>query len=338
MAENLLNFTNNLPLLAKQIRKKNNLDNIKLKQTLFKNELVFKNPVGLGAGFDKNGTLIDSINLFGFGFSEIGTVTPKPQDGNPKPRLFRHKKEESLQNAMGFNNDGYKKLAEKIENHYPFDIPIGVNIGKNKVTSSEEALNDYILLVEKLHSKASYIVINLSSPNTPNLRDLQNTDFLADFFRETKNITSKPILVKISPDMELDYTKKLVRFAVDNGASGIIATNTTIDYSLVKNPYSIGGISGSVLREKSFKVLQEVTSELKNEILNRQIVIISVGGIDSADEVYRRLKAGASLVQIYTALIYHGPFMISRINNQLLELMQKDGFNSIDEVIGFDLK
>lgn len=294
---------------------------------------TFLNPVGLGAGFDKNATMVRGIQALGFGFTEIGTVTPKPQAGNPKPRMFRHIEEESIQNAMGFNNDGMVQVRKRLSERFPFSTPIGVNIGKNKTTSDENAIDDYTVLIKNFKDLCDYLVINISSPNTPGLRDLQNEKFINELFSQAKALTDKPILLKIAPDMSAEQAVELSTMAVNAGASGIIATNTTIDYTLVKEPKDIGGISGAVLKEKSFKIFEAVSKELFGKT-----TLISVGGIDSAKEAYRRIKAGASLVQVYSALVYHGPTLIRDINLGLIELLQADGFDSISEAVGADRK
>ena len=294
---------------------------------------TFFNPVGLGAGFDKNATMVRGIQALGFGFTEIGTVTPKPQPGNPKPRMFRHIEEETLQNAMGFNNEGLLKVQKRLKKVYPFTTPIGVNIGKNKVTPESEAINDYTTLIKALHSLGDYMVVNVSSPNTPGLRDLQNEEFITRLFQEAKAITDKPILLKIAPDMSKKDAVALARLAVKKGADGIIATNTTIDYSLVKEPKDIGGLSGAVLKEKSFEIFESLAKALYGKT-----TLISVGGIDSAEEAYRRIKAGASLVQVYTGLVFNGPDLIMNINKGLIELLKADGYSNITEAIGADRK
>lgn len=293
----------------------------------------FYNPVGLGAGFDKNATMIRGIQTLGFGFTEIGTVTPKPQSGNPKPRMFRHIEEESLQNAMGFNNEGSYKVLKRLQQRYPFTTPIGINIGKNKVTPEKEAIEDYTKLIKAFDGLGDYFVINISSPNTPGLRDLQNEEFITKLFEEAKALTNMPILLKIAPDMTPEDTVALTTLAVAKGADGIIATNTTIDYSLVKHPKDIGGLSGAVLKEKSFEIFEAVAKELYGKT-----TLISVGGIDSAQEAYKRIKAGASLVQIYSGLVFHGPDMIMNVNKGLIELLQKDGYTNITQAIGADRK
>ncbi len=292
---------------------------------------TFLNPVGLGAGFDKNATMIRGMQAMGFGFTEIGTVTPKPQAGNPKPRMFRHIEQESLQNAMGFNNEGMKKAQRRLQARFPFTTPIGANIGKNKTTDEKDAIKDYTTLIKTFKDLCDYLVINISSPNTPGLRDLQNEAFINELFGEAKKLTDKPILLKIAPDMEPEQAVALSEMAVKAGAAGIIATNTTIDYSLVPEPKDIGGLSGAVLKEKSFKIFEAVAKALYGKA-----VLISVGGIDSAEEAYKRIKAGASLVQIYSALVFHGPTLIRDINLGLIELLQADGYSNITEAIGAD--
>jgi len=298
-----------------------------LRQTLFGRE--FPNPVGLAAGFDKDAVAVRALPALGFGFVEVGTVTPLSQPGNPRPRLFRHPGERSLQNALGFNNGGMAAMRQRLVKLHPFALPLGVNLGKNKATPPDRALDDYETLMRGLHDLCDYLVVNLSSPNTPGLRDLQNEAFLRTLFDVAKGITSKPILVKLAPDLEPPQAVSLSEAAVQAGAAGIIATNTTTDYSLISGARDFGGISGRVLREKSFRILQALAKELFG-----RTILISVGGIDSGAEVYRRLQAGASLVQIYTALIYEGPSLPRRINEELLRLMERDGAKGIHEIIG----
>jgi len=331
VAETALRVPNICPILFNPFLKSHFITNDILKQELFGR--TFLNPIGLGAGFDKNATMIRGMQILGFGFTEIGTVTPKPQAGNPKPRMFRHVEEESIQNAMGFNNDGLLSVQKRLKERFPFTTPIGINIGKNKTTSDAEAINDYITLIKALHELGDYLVINISSPNTPGLRDLQNEEFITRLFAEAKEITNKPILLKIAPDMSKEDAVSLTTLAVAKGADGIIATNTTVDYSLVKNPQNIGGLSGAVLREKSFEIFEAIAKELYGKT-----TLISVGGISSAKEAYRRIKAGASLVEIYSGLIFHGFDMIRDINTELTELIKADGYANITEAIGSDRK
>ena len=294
---------------------------------------TFLNPVGLGAGFDKNGQYITAMPTMGMGFTEIGTVTPKPQDGNPKPRLFRLIEDNSIQNAMGFNNKGSDYMLQRLKKLYFFDYPMGINIGKNKLTSEEDALGDYELLFRAFKGYGDYIVINISSPNTPGLRDLQNEAFITAIFKMAKEITKQPVLLKIAPDMEAEDAITLCKSAVDAGAAGIIATNTTIDYSLTEHAKDFGGISGALLTEKSYQLFKAIGKEFYGKTL-----LISVGGIDSAEEAYRRIKAGATLVQVYSMLVYRGPALIKEINEGIITLLKNDGYNHISEAIGADWK
>ena len=327
LVETMLRFSNLCPTAFNGWIKKNFVTSKLLEQELFGR--TFLNPIGLAAGFDKNATMIRAMSALGFGFSEIGTLTPQPQAGNAKPRMWRHINEASIQNAMGFNNDGLYKIQKRLQERYPYSTPIGINIGKNKITPEKEAINDYTILLKALHSLGDYMVINISSPNTPGLRDLQNEAFISHLFSEAKEITDKPILLKIAPDMEPQAAVDLTAMAVEKGADGIIATNTTIDYSLVANPQSVGGLSGAVLKEKSFTIFEAIAKELYGKT-----TLISVGGISDAKEAYRRIKAGATLVQILSGLVYGGPEMIGTINRELIELMQADGYTKISDAIG----
>jgi dihydroorotate dehydrogenase len=305
------------------------VDAAPLRQTLFGRE--FPNPVGLAAGFDKNAEAVRAIPALGFGFAEVGTVTPLAQPGNPRPRLFRHSEARSLQNALGFNNLGLAAMRRRLQKAHPAPLPLGVNLGKNKATPPERALADYETLIRGLHDLADYLVVNLSSPNTPGLRDLQNEEFLRALFGLAKGITDKPILVKIAPDLDPSQAVALSETAVEAGAAGVIATNTTIDYPLLPGARDFGGLSGKVLKEKSFRIFEAVAKALFG-----RAALISVGGIDSGAEAYRRLRAGASLVQVYTALVYEGPGLPRRINEELLALIERDGVRGIAEVIGAD--
>ncbi len=319
------------PVLLRLLTKQYFVSDKKLEQKIFGR--TFKNPVGLGAGFDKNGQYISAMPTLGFGFTEIGTVTPQPQAGNPKPRLFRLVEDNSIQNAMGFNNKGSYYMLQRLKKLYFFDYPLGINIGKNKLTSEKDALDDYELLFKAFKDYGDYIVINISSPNTPGLRDLQNENFIKAIFAMGKKITSQPILLKIAPDMEHEEAITLCKTAVEAGAAGIIATNTTIDYSLTEHAKDFGGISGALLTEKSYELFRAIGKELYGKTL-----LISVGGIDSADEAYRRIKAGASLVQVYSMLIYKGPALIKEINEGIIERLNQDGYSHISEAIGADWK
>jgi dihydroorotate dehydrogenase len=291
--------------------------------------LPFASPIGLAAGLDKNAEAIESWGALGFGFAEVGSVTPLAQAGNDKPRLFRIPKERSIQNAMGFNNEGMDIMHERIKERFPLHYPLGVNLGKNKATPMEKALDDYFTLIPRMEEVCDYFVINLSSPNTPGLRELENPKSIKALFSRATQETDKPIFLKISPDNQIYYTVEQCATAVDAGASGIIATNTSIDYSLSNKAKDFGGLSGALIKEKSFSVFDAIAAELYGKT-----ILISVGGIDSAAEAYRRIKAGAALVQVYSALIYEGPLFIRRLNKELAELVEMSGLTSIKEAIG----
>lgn len=327
MAELGLRIAKHLPICLNLMKKKNLIVSDRLKQNIFGRD--FPNPVGLAAGFDKNATMIEGISALGFGFIEIGTVTPKPQSGNQKPRLFRFPEQESIENAMGFNNDGMPIIQERLRKIYPFDLPVGTNIGKNKATPQEKAIEDYVNLISGFRDVCDYVVINVSSPNTPGLRDLQNEVFITTLLNRAKEIAWKPILLKISPDLEVSKAVDLCIIAVENGAAGIVATNTSVDYTLLPSPKRIGGISGRAIQNKSFHVFDAIAKELYGKTL-----LLSAGGIDSGAEAYRRIKAGASLVQIYTALLFHGPSTVRKMNEEILKLLDKDGCRHIREAVG----
>lgn len=272
--------------------------------------IEFPNPVGLAAGFDKNGAIVHAMAALGFGFVEVGTVTPRPQAGNPRPRLFRLSRDRSLQNALGFNNEGMERVRTNLERGHPYAVPVGVNLGKNKDTSEAGAAEDYVRVLECLVELGDYFVVNLSSPNTPGLRALQSEAFIAPLLTRLKSITSKPVLVKLSPDEAPDRLVALAQSAVNAGAAGIVATNTTVDYALSKDARESGGISGRLLRAKSEAALREIAGAV-------DVPLIGVGGIDSAEAARARLDAGASLIQLYTGLIYEGPSLPGRINAAL---------------------
>jgi dihydroorotate dehydrogenase len=319
-----------LPPVRGALVRRNLVDDPRLHQTLFGRRIP--NPVGLAAGLDKDAVAVRGMAALGFGFLEVGTVTPLAQPGNPRPRLFRFPAAGSLQNAMGFNNGGMDAMRRRLEAVYPLDLPLGINIGKNKATPADRALDDYEILMRGLAPLGDYLVVNLSSPNTPGLRDLQNETFVRQVLGLAKEITSKPVLVKIAPDLEPNTAADLSEVAVEAGAAGIIATNTTTEYALLPGCRDFGGLSGTVLREKSFRVFETVARRLFG-----RTVLISVGGIDSGAEAWRRLRAGASLVQVYTALIYEGPGLVRRINREILGLMEREGFTDIGVVVGADL-
>ena len=296
--------------------------------------LNFYNPIGIASGFDKNAEAVRPLASLGFGYLELGSITQMPQDGNEKPRIFRHIAEESLQNAMGFNNIGARGMLANLKEVYPFCIPLGINIGKNKNIAKGDSLKNYELSLDTLKDYGDYFAFNLSSPNTPGLRDLQNESFVSELLNMAKAVTNKPLFVKISPDMEIDSMLKVCESAISNGVHGIIATNTSIDYTLVANPFqrdgvSIGGISGKMLAQKSKEILK-----ILGQNFYKKTTLIAVGGIYNANEAYERIKLGASLVQILSGMIYEGPTIVSSINRELSKKLQNDGFKHISEAIG----
>ncbi len=292
------------------------VENDKLKRNLF--GLTFPNPVGIAAGFDKNATHISEFEKFGFGFIEIGTVTPKPQKGNPKKRLFRLKQDNAVINRMGFNNDGVTKIKNRLRGNYK--VIIGGNIGKNKITPNSEAKKDYLICFKELYEHVDYFVVNVSSPNTPRLRELQSREFLSDLFIDLnkfrynkKNI--KPILLKISPDLNEDKIVELLEVIKKNKIDGIIATNTTTNFPdlISDNKIEKGGLSGSPLYDKSNDVISFISKKT-----NGKLPIIGVGGILTPKEAIKKIEAGAHLIQLYTGIIYEGPGIANKINKELL--------------------
>jgi dihydroorotate dehydrogenase len=305
-------------------RSQHNFLNLAYKQTIADKPvelfgLNFKNPVGLAAGLDKNAECIDAFAAMGFGFIEVGTVTPLPQDGNEKPRMFRLPKGQAIINRMGFNNKGVDYLIRQVQDSNYAGV-LGINIGKNKLTPEERAIDDYLICLRKVYPHAGYVTVNISSPNTPGLRSLQHGDALNKLLSELKLEQNKlaeqygkyvPVLVKIAPDLDNAEITQIADSFVNAGIDGVIATNTTIDRSMViGQPHAdeAGGLSGSVLTEKSQKVLEKLSS-----VLDGAMPIIGVGGIDSAHSGKARIDAGSSLIQIYSALIYKGPKLIKEI-------------------------
>ena len=281
--------------------------------------LKFKNPVGLAAGFDKDAKMYNELSDLGFGFVEIGTLTPKPQEGNPKKRLFRLKEDSAIINRMGFNNGGVEAAVERLRKNT--NVLIGGNIGKNKVTPNEEAVNDYIICFEKLFDHVDYFVVNVSSPNTPNLRELQDKEPLTKLLGTLQelNLTKenpKPILLKIAPDLTDSQLLDIIDIVNETKITGVIATNTTLSRENLQaeNKAEIGGLSGKPLAKRSTEVIRFLS-----EKSGKAFPIIGVGGIHSAEDALEKLEAGASLVQLYTGFIYEGPKLIAEINQKILD-------------------
>lgn len=280
--------------------------------------LKFPNKIGLAAGFDKNASMLNWLSKIGFGFIEVGTVTPKPQAGNPKPRLFRLPEDQALINRMGFNNDGVDAMVEQLKNR-PKNIIVGGNIGKNKVTPNEHAADDYIYCFKKLINYVDYFVVNVSSPNTPGLRELQEKDALLKILSSLQDINikhenPKPILLKIAPDLTDHQLKDIADIVKESKIQGIVATNTTIERNhLNASPQKVqkignGGLSGAPVKNRSTEVITKLRS-----FLGAELIIIGVGGIMSMEDAKEKLKAGANLVQVYTGFIYRGPKLIKKI-------------------------
>jgi dihydroorotate dehydrogenase len=311
--------------------------------------LVFPNPVGLAGGFDKNGVAVKTIAGFGFGFVEIGAVTALAQPGNPKPRLYRLPKDQALINRLGFNNEGAVAIAERLRtlrgNGAPLKVPLGINIGRSKIVETKDAVADFVSAFAKLYPYGDFFTLNVSSPNTPQLRDLQERDLLQGLLRsiQEKNHelgsrpgqTPKPVLVKIAPDMEFSQADDIVGVAMSEKISGIIATNATafLRETLISRSQEPGGLSGKPLRALATTFVRHLYRAVSG-----QVPIIGVGGIFTADDAYEKIKAGASAVQIYTGFIYEGPAAVKRINLGLIRLLERDGFQSITEAVGAETR
>lgn len=281
--------------------------------------LKFKNPIGLAAGFDKDATLYKELSNLGFGFIEIGTLTPKGQDGNPKKRLFRLKEDEAIINRMGFNNEGVLEAVKRLKKNN--GVLIGGNIGKNKLTSNENAVDDYLYCFNSLYEYVDYFVVNVSSPNTPNLRELQEKEPLTKLLQtlQNKNLVKpkqKPILLKIAPDLTDNQLLDIIDIVKETKISGVIATNTTLlrEGLQSENKIETGGMSGKPLKKRSTEVIRFLS-----ERSNKSFPIIGVGGIHSSEDALEKIEAGASLVQLYTGFIYEGPALVKAINKKILE-------------------
>jgi dihydroorotate dehydrogenase len=306
--------------------------------------LEFRNPVGLAAGFDKNGTAAQALAALGFGSIEVGSVTNEPQPGNPKPRLFRLPRDRAMINRAGFNNCGAAQLAEHIRRRRP-DCVLGVNIGKSRNVRIEDAIPDYLKSFEAVYDIADYVAINVSSPNTPNLRELQRPDMLAGLIKSLQQRNnelalrhsqqSKPLLLKIAPDLSESEIESIVDVATSLKIAGLIATNTTISREGLQTPqaevesYGEGGLSGAPLRQLSNEVIALIYRLTRGEL-----PIIGVGGVFDAADAWEKICAGASLIQLYTGFIYEGPSVARRINEGLAEIMKREGLGTLDEAVG----
>jgi dihydroorotate dehydrogenase len=320
LASDLLHFSLKIPGLKKLLNHLFVVNNVNLETKVF--DVTFKNPVGLAAGFDKNASFYNDFSHLGFGFIEIGTVTPIAQDGNPKPRLFRLKSDDAIINRMGFNNGGVEEVLKNLKKRNT-DIVIGGNIGKNKVTSNEDAVLDYIICFNSLYPYVDYFVVNVSSPNTPNLRELQEKEPLTKLLLSLQQENAskekpKPILLKIAPDLTNQQLDDVIEVVETCKLSGIVATNTTINRSGLSTTndelqkIGAGGLSGKPLKSRSTEVINYIHTKSEG-----RFPIIGVGGIHSAEDALEKLDAGASLVQLYTGFIYEGPSLVKKINQAI---------------------
>jgi dihydroorotate dehydrogenase len=309
--------------------------------------LTLANPVGLAGGFDKNGIAVRAIAGFGFGFIEIGAVTAFAQPGNPKPRLYRLPEDEALINRLGFNNEGATVIAARLrrlrEDGGQLRIPLGINIGRSKMVETRDAVADFLSAFEKVYPYGDFFTLNVSSPNTPQLRDLQEKNLLKGLLHAIQQRNrelagrvaqrAKPVLVKIAPDMKFSQADDIVQVAISEQIDGIIATNATalLRETLVSNSKEPGGLSGKPLRALATSFVRHFY-----RAVGGTLPIIGVGGIFSAEDAYEKIKAGASAVQIYTGFVYEGPGAVKRINQGLLRLLERDGYRSISEAVGRD--
>ena len=291
-------------------------------------------PIGVAAGFDKNAEVYNSLFNLGFGFVEVGTVTPKPQFGNPRPRVFRLEEDEALINRLGFNNQGCEEISLRIKKNKPKGL-LGINIGPNK--DSSDRIKDYTTCLKKFINLASYITINISSPNTENLRDFHKTSELNNLIEsilEEKNKanSSTPIAVKISPDLSSNQVEKISQILIDNKIETIIISNSTDrnrEGLTNMNRFEKGGLSGKPIEKISNRIINEFYN-----LVGKQIKIIGVGGVDSAKSAYEKILSGATLVQLYTGMVYRGPRIAAQINNGLIKILEQEGINNINDVVG----
>jgi dihydroorotate dehydrogenase len=307
--------------------------------------LLFPNPVGLAGGFDKNGIAVRTVAAFGFGFMEIGAVTALAQPGNPKPRLYRLSQDQALINRLGFNNEGAAAIAARLkalrENGNPLKIPLGINLGRSKIVETKDAVADFLSAFDQVYPYGDFFTLNVSSPNTPQLRDLQEKNLLQGLLRaiQEKNRELagrfahklKPVLVKIAPDMEFSQVDDIIDVTLSEKISGVIATNATayLRETLTSASKEPGGLSGKPLRALATSFVRHLY-----RAVGVNLPIIGVGGIFSAEDAYEKIKAGASAVQIYTGFVYEGPAAVRRINQGLIRLMERDGCKSITEAVG----
>lgn len=317
-----------MALISRGIFKGRKFEDSVLSQELF--GVRFENPLGLAAGFDKNAVALDYWGEFGFGFVEVGTVTPRPQPGNPKPRLFRLPRDKGLINRMGFNNDGARSVAHRLASARP-TVPYGINLGKGFDTPLEQAANDYREAFDKLGGYGAYAVINISSPNTPGLRTLHDRAALVEILEAMRGIrTDRPLFIKVSPDLSPDALDEVVEVALEHRVTGLIATNTTVlRTGLTEDPHEVGGLSGAPLKRQSNEILKHL-----HRASQGSLVLIGVGGIFDGQDLFDKIACGAHLCQVYTGWVYEGPSMAAKCLEELVGLMHVNGFKSLADLRG----
>jgi len=300
--------------------------------------IKIKNPIGLAAGFDKSAEVYNSLFKFGFGFIEVGTVTPKKQYGNPKPRVFRLENDRALINRLGFNNDGLEIVSLRLQKNMPTGF-LGINIGPNK--DSDDRVNDYLKCIEKIHYYASYITINISSPNTPGLRDLHNQNSLSNLLKKIteftkKNKINKPLVLKISPDIPDKEIPLIIELIEEFNLKGLIISNTTDKHRLNlkdRNKNEVGGLSGEPLNLVTNNLIKKFYKNVK-----KKVTIIGVGGVNSGTSAFEKLKSGASFVQLYTGMVYEGPGIVKKIKKELIDILKKNKIKNVSEIVGINAK
>ena len=297
-------------------------------------DVPFPNPVGVAAGFDKNAEVPRALAALGFGHVEVGGVTAEGQPGNPRPRLFRLREDDALINRMGFNNEGADAVGDRLDREPMPDVPVGINIGKSKSTPLDEAPDDYLYTYERVADAGDYFVVNVSSPNTPGLRELQNREALEGILGTLSDAGASPLLVKLSPDLPRNAVTEALAVVDDLDLDGVIATNTTVsrpDTLESPNRAERGGLSGKPIEDRSTELVRFVAERT-------DVPVVGVGGVSDAAGAYEKIRAGASVVQLYTALVYEGPGIARSIDRGLLELLDRDGFETVEDAVGADLE
>ncbi|AUX10493.1 dihydroorotate dehydrogenase [Halalkaliarchaeum desulfuricum] len=329
LAVNALQFVQRTPT-AGAIERHCRVDDPRLESDVF--GLTFPNPVGVAAGFDKNAEVPVALAALGFGHLEVGAVTAQPQEGNPRPRAFRLPEDRALINRMGFNNEGADAIGRRLDRGPLPDVPIGVNIGKTTATPLAEAADDYRYTYERVAEAGDFFVVNVSCPNTPELRELQDRDALEEILAELRSVGASPLLVKLSPDLPGGALEEALAVVDEMDLDGVVTTNTTTERpNTLQHPNRAqrGGLSGKPIEDRATDLVRYTARRV-------DVPVIGVGGVSDAEGAYAKIRAGASLVQLYTGLIYEGPTIARDINRGLLELLERDGFESIEDAVGAD--